>query len=256
MAVTFLTNEDKVLRYDAQELTEEQKAQARANIGVDASIEGGGSGLSENAKTLLLTILRNGVYVSDQSANIAALEQVLKETAGDDTGGDTGGDSGDTGGGDTGGEDTGGDTEWTLVRDLSNDIVYGYGINNTYDATIGGYMKVNTGRAGYFAFDVPLEYGYIYLFDWECAVETANLAFTLYNTNALVEVNSQSNISASNIRDNYGWNTDRGRTLTVPEDINGYPPAAVRFSLRADTSNSAVTEGMITRFRVYRKAVG
>ncbi len=33
MAVTFLTNEDKVLSYDEQTLTEEQKAQARENIG-------------------------------------------------------------------------------------------------------------------------------------------------------------------------------------------------------------------------------
>jgi lysophospholipase L1-like esterase len=31
--VTFLTDEDKVLRYDAQDLTEEQKVQARENIG-------------------------------------------------------------------------------------------------------------------------------------------------------------------------------------------------------------------------------
>jgi hypothetical protein len=45
----------------------------------------GGSGLSENAKTLLLTILRNGVYVSDQSENIAALEQALKENSGGDS---------------------------------------------------------------------------------------------------------------------------------------------------------------------------
>lgn len=36
MAQTFLTNEDKVLRYDEQTLTDEQKAQARANIGAQA----------------------------------------------------------------------------------------------------------------------------------------------------------------------------------------------------------------------------
>jgi lysophospholipase L1-like esterase len=39
MAVTFLTDEDKVLRYDEQTLTDEQQAQARANIG--ASNENG-----------------------------------------------------------------------------------------------------------------------------------------------------------------------------------------------------------------------
>lgn len=36
MSITFLTDADKVLRYDEQTLTEEQKAQARENIGVGA----------------------------------------------------------------------------------------------------------------------------------------------------------------------------------------------------------------------------
>lgn len=35
MAITFLTDEDEVLRYDEQSLTDEQKAQARENIGAD-----------------------------------------------------------------------------------------------------------------------------------------------------------------------------------------------------------------------------
>lgn len=37
-------------------------------------------GLSDTAKTLLITILRNGVYTSDQSANITALETALGES--------------------------------------------------------------------------------------------------------------------------------------------------------------------------------
>lgn len=36
-----------------------------------------GNGLSNTAKTLLITILRNGVYSTDQSANITALENAL-----------------------------------------------------------------------------------------------------------------------------------------------------------------------------------
>ena len=39
MAVTFLTNEDKIARYDEQTLTEEQKAQARENIGAVSATE-------------------------------------------------------------------------------------------------------------------------------------------------------------------------------------------------------------------------
>jgi hypothetical protein len=36
-----------------------------------------GDGLSDNAKALLITILRNAQYISDQSANITALEEAL-----------------------------------------------------------------------------------------------------------------------------------------------------------------------------------
>lgn len=46
-----------------------------------------GSGISATAKALLITILRNGVYTTDQSANITALEIALGETGGE-TGGD------------------------------------------------------------------------------------------------------------------------------------------------------------------------
>lgn len=38
MSVTFLTDKDKILRYDEQNLTDEQKAQARENIGVSTRI--------------------------------------------------------------------------------------------------------------------------------------------------------------------------------------------------------------------------
>ena len=41
----------------------------------------GGSGLNNTAKNLLITILRNGVYSTDQSANITALETALSSGA-------------------------------------------------------------------------------------------------------------------------------------------------------------------------------
>lgn len=49
MSVTFLTNEDPIVRHDEQDLTEEQKAQARANIGAAAVGEGGGGGTADGA---------------------------------------------------------------------------------------------------------------------------------------------------------------------------------------------------------------
>ena len=43
---------------------------------------GSGSGLSSNAKTLLIAILRNAIYNSDQSVNITELEVELERTSG------------------------------------------------------------------------------------------------------------------------------------------------------------------------------
>ena len=40
----------------------------------------GGGGLSQNAKSLLITILRNATYEIDQTANITALETALSES--------------------------------------------------------------------------------------------------------------------------------------------------------------------------------
>lgn len=57
---------------------------------VSKSIANLGGGINATAKSLLITILRNGVYTSDQSANITALENALNESGGDDDT-DTGG---------------------------------------------------------------------------------------------------------------------------------------------------------------------
>ena len=46
-----------------------------------ANLPTGGSGLNNTAKNLLITILRNGVYSTDQSANITALETALSSGA-------------------------------------------------------------------------------------------------------------------------------------------------------------------------------
>lgn len=64
--------------YTEQTLTEEQKAQARENIGVSGgNVDQSGGGLSATASALLINILRNAVYTADQSASITALESAL-----------------------------------------------------------------------------------------------------------------------------------------------------------------------------------
>ena len=69
MSLTFLTDKDEVLRYSEQNLTEEQKAQARENIGVG---EGGGSGITVTAKPGQLIRVKE----VDENGNPTAWEAV------------------------------------------------------------------------------------------------------------------------------------------------------------------------------------
>ena len=50
----------------------------------EAARTGGGGGLNSTASTLLITILRNGAYTEDQSANITALEAALASGGSDE----------------------------------------------------------------------------------------------------------------------------------------------------------------------------
>lgn len=61
----------EAVRCTSQSLTEEQKAQARENIGVS------GAGLDETTAKLLLTVLKSGSYAVDQSENIRQLQTAL-----------------------------------------------------------------------------------------------------------------------------------------------------------------------------------
>lgn len=51
------------------------------NVKVEIPEDDGG-GLTDTARILLMTVLKNGVYTSDQSANLAALEEALKTSGG------------------------------------------------------------------------------------------------------------------------------------------------------------------------------
>lgn len=63
----------ETVRFTPQTLTEQQQAQARANIGASDG------GMTDAAAALLLTILRRGVYTEDMSGLIADLEAALAE---------------------------------------------------------------------------------------------------------------------------------------------------------------------------------
>lgn len=116
-------------------------AKAREEI---SKLSGGNAdGLSDTAKALLITILRNGVYSTDQSANITALENALAS-----------GGSGDSGGGDSGETETtltsisavysGGDVAvGTALADLTGIVVTAHYSDGT-SATVTGYSLSGT----------------------------------------------------------------------------------------------------------------
>ena len=85
--------EAKAVLYSEQSLTDAQKTQARTNIGAASAAEvsklsdqiddlPSGGGMSSNAKELLIKILRNGMYTSDQSQNITDLATALETSEG------------------------------------------------------------------------------------------------------------------------------------------------------------------------------
>lgn len=95
-------------------VTDEKIASAVEDYFAENHVTGGG--LSTTATTLLISVLRNAVYSTDQSANIEALKTALGSS-----GGSGGGTGGDNTGGDAGGDTGGGEaTTYTVVNALSN----------------------------------------------------------------------------------------------------------------------------------------
>lgn len=74
---------EETVRFTPQILTAAQQLQARENIGAVGKDEVGSGGISANAANLLMTILGQAVYSSDQSENLLALETALR-TAGEE----------------------------------------------------------------------------------------------------------------------------------------------------------------------------
>ena len=67
----------EAVRFTAQSLTQSQQAQARQNIGAVSAEDLAAPGLDETAASLLVTILKNGVYATDQAENILRLSAAV-----------------------------------------------------------------------------------------------------------------------------------------------------------------------------------
>lgn len=144
----------------------------------------------------------------------------------------------------------GGEIEsWENVRTIeSNDIMTGYG-----NALYKPYYDNNGARAGYYDFDIPIEYGYIYKFSATSSVSTAQMGLQFYNEIAKTTAQSNANIDSVQIFDP-GWQKLETE-VTVPEFINDSPVAGVRITFRKDTANSEVPAGMIESVTITRTPV-
>ncbi len=72
--------EQDTVHLTVQNLTQKQQAQARQNIGAVSAEEISASGLSSTAASLLVTILKNGVYATDQVENIQRFGALVCDT--------------------------------------------------------------------------------------------------------------------------------------------------------------------------------
>lgn len=133
---------------------------------------------------MLITILRNGVYIIDQSANITALENALAS-----------GGSGGSGGGDTGG----GDTEtvtYTITNNLTNCS------NSNTAATIAensAYTAVITAVEGYELDSVVVTMGGVAVSVTDGVISIASVTGNIVITATAVEASTGGGTSTSNL---------------------------------------------------------
>lgn len=115
------------------------------------------------------------------------------------------------------------------------------------------YYNAKDSRASYLAFDIPVEYGYTYKFEYTTTLATSNIAFAFYNQNAYNAVQNQQQFTNAELLDP-GWQSS-GYEITVPATINNSPIKGVRFTFRADNSTSSTPfqGGEITSVTIKRR---
>ena len=144
-----------------------------------------------------------------------------------------------------------GESEWTIVHTLdSSDISYGSGlIANDGDTD---NLAGNAQRASYLPFDLAVEYGYIYKFEFTATAENMGIAIQLYNEQAVANNSSGNPVGRANCMD-AGWCVN-GKEIEIPETINNSPVACVRVMFKHN-AGGAVADGTITSVVISRKAV-
>lgn len=132
-----------------------------------------------------------------------------------------------------------------VVTLTADDIRHGCSLVNTSP-----YYDVQTSRASYVDFDIPINSGYIYKFDFEATLPTVQMGVQCFNTNALARVAANAEIN-NNDRFDPGWQQN-GAEIEIPKTHDN---GRVRLTFRADENQSDVPDGMIISVRISRRVV-
>ena len=110
-----------IKKINGYNLCDETAREEISKLNESMANQSGGSGLTSTAKNLLISILQNAIYETDQSAIIQALKTELDKSGTSNGGNDSGNDSGNSGGDDNGNSGEGGEIEKTYYNVLASE---------------------------------------------------------------------------------------------------------------------------------------
>lgn len=140
------------------------------------------------------------------------------------------------------------ESEWEVVRTLTADEILD---GKSFSADALPAIVNNPMRSGYYTFDIPVERGYVYKFDFEATVQTAQIGVHIYNNLAATKFANGEIVGANNYYDS-GWQ-ENGVEVSAPDTINGETPAFVLMVFRMATTNPVVVDDFITSVTISRK---
>lgn len=146
--------------------------------------------------------------------------------------------------------------EYSVFREFSTDelllcgLSYYYKWNTTAFNTYGAYTRIAAGRTSYVNFDIPMEYGYTYKFEWETAElaegETAPKIGVEVNNQLFMDAVANSVNATSSDKLEINW-YDSPFEYTPPETVNNSPVVSMRFCF--DTDTVTINKVIISRKR-------
>lgn len=92
-----------------------------------------------------------------------------------------------------------------------------------------------SGRAAYVEFDIPVEEGYIYKFEFTSTVSNAQIGACIVNEKAMNLIQQDTSYGSENQFDT-GWETS-GFEMEIPKNINGSSAKFVRLNFNANDSS-------------------